>query len=264
MQLSLAPGAGAVISSQADLRDYLTAVAAGGFDHVSLGLQQVPESLRNPDGFELVSQLLTDLSLRCRDVMSLALRRDTDEALATAEQLAALAGAVGAEHVLVLFFTRVRDESIDALARIGDVVGARGARVALEFAPASPISTVAEADAVVGRVGADRAGVLIDTFHFFRGGSTWAELDELPLDHLALVQFDDALPAESDDVMHETTNRRAWPGQGEFDLARFSDTVRRRGWSGVVSVEVLSEELRRLDTPTYARLAHRTTAPYWS
>jgi sugar phosphate isomerase/epimerase len=105
--------------------------------------------------------------------------------------------------------------------------------------------------------------VLIDTWHFFRGASTWQELSTIPLDDIAYVQFDDALASESDDLMHESIDRRTWPGEGEFDLTRFADTLTGRGWSGLVSIEVLSAELRRLDWPTYTSLAYRTTRPYW-
>jgi sugar phosphate isomerase/epimerase len=104
---------------------------------------------------------------------------------------------------------------------------------------------------------------MLDTFHFSRGESTWEELESFPLDGLGYVQFDDALPAERDDVMYETTNRRTMPGEGEFDLGRFAGILTGRGWAGLVSVEVLSEPLRQLDIRTFARRAYETTARYW-
>ena len=55
-------------------------------------------------------------------------------------------------------------------------------------------------------------------------------------------------------ALDETVNRRTWPGDGEFDLARFTQTLRRRGWDGLVSVEVLSDQLRDLPVATFARL----------
>lgn len=63
--------------------------------------------------------------------------------------------------------------------------------------------------------------------------------------------------------MHETMDRRAMPGEGELDLARFARTLTERGWAGLVSVEVLSASLRQLDIGTFARRAYETTAPYW-
>ena len=77
------------------------------------------------------------------------------------------------------------------------------------------------------------------------------------------MQFDDALPARSGDFLTETTLRRTWPGQGTFDLDRFVRTLTSRSWDGLVSIEVLSGELRRLDVATFANQAYRTTRPYW-
>jgi sugar phosphate isomerase/epimerase len=103
---------------------------------------------------------------------------------------------------------------------------------------------------------------VIDTFHFFRGRSTWEELESVPFDALGYVHFDDAL-APSDDVLSDTNDRRAFPGEGVFDLTRFVRTLTRRGWSGVVSIEVKSEKERLLGLGEFARRAYRTAAPYW-
>jgi len=264
MELSLSPGAGGSVTSFADLDAYLGAVADAGFPCVSLGLQQVAYALAEPGGLDRVVELLRTHGLQCRDVLSVVVRRDAEESLAAADDVARLAGAVGAEWVLALLFTRVRDESVDTLGRVADAVGAEGARLAFELTPRSPVSTIGEALALVDRVGSARMGVMIDTWHFSHGGSTWEELETIPLDRLAFVQFDDALPMRTDDVMEETTNRRAWPGEGELDLERFSRTLVTRGWRGLVSVEVLSEELRRLDVRTFARRAYESSAPYWA
>jgi sugar phosphate isomerase/epimerase len=263
MELSLSPGAGGSIGSLADLDTYLAAVGAAGFGCVSLGLQQLTPALDQPGGLKQVAEMLDAHGLRCRDVLALTIRRDDDEALRAAGQLAEAAAAFGAEQVLTLLYTRVRDESLDRLGRCAEVVADAGARLALEFIPGGPVSRISEALVVTGAVGPDRVGVMIDSWHFFRGGSTWPELEQIPLDRIGFVQFDDALAPEGDDIMHESIDRRTWPGQGEFDLTRFADTLTGRGWSGLVSVEVLSAELRELDLPTYTALAYQTTRPYW-
>jgi sugar phosphate isomerase/epimerase len=260
---SLSPGAGMAIDSFADLDAYLGAVADAGFSDVSLGLQQVAFA-SGPGDLDRVAARVARHGLRCPDVLSLVVRRDGDATRAAADGIARLAAAVGAEHVLVLFFTSVRDESVELLSDVADIVGEAGARLAFEFTPKSPVSNIRDTLALVDRVGPERLGVMIDTWHFFRGDSTWEELASIPPERIAYVQFTDALPMVTEDIMHETTNRRTWPGAGELDLARFADTLRARGWSGLVSVEVLSEEHRRLDVSTYAALAHDTTAPYWS
>ena len=107
----------------------------------------------------------------------------------------------------------------------------------------------------------------------FRSGPSSAQTGQQILDTFTIanagpydggtVTFTDALPAISDDYMEETTTRRTWGGDGEFELDRFATTLLDRGWDGVVSVEVISSELRQLPVADYAKQAYATTAPYW-
>jgi sugar phosphate isomerase/epimerase len=255
--LSLAPGTGFQVGSLADLDVYLGAVADAGFSSVSLGMNQVIGNVAD------VAHLLTTHGLRCSDLLSLQVSRHDDEVLALAAKLANAAGVLGADHVLSLFWTRVNDESVDRFGRCADLMVRAGARLALEMPPIGELNNISAALSVVDAVGYARASLMIDTFHFSRGSSTWSQLESFPLEALGYVQFDDALAPEGDDVMHETLDRRTMPGEGELELWRFANTLMGRGWSGLVSVEVLSAELRQLDVATFARLAYEHTAPYW-
>ena len=41
-------------------------------------------------------------------------------------------------------------------------------------------------------------------------------------------------------MSRESSHRRAVPGEGVLELDRFAETMRDRGYDGIVSVEVLS------------------------
>lgn len=251
---TLAPGAGYEVSSLQDLDTYLGAVAAAGFDGVTLGTQQL---VGDPAG---AARLVEGHGLRCTDLIALQVRRDDDQTMADARALRPAIETLGCDHLLVMLYTRVSEESIDRLGRCAEVVGVP---LAIEFGPA-PCPTIEAANAVVEAVGPGRIGILPDTFHFTRMGSTFEMLDVVPVERIPIIQFNDALPAVSDDYMAETTNRRAWPGEGELPLARFVAILRDHDWDGVVSVEVLSEELRQLPIEEFARQALATTRPYWT
>jgi sugar phosphate isomerase/epimerase len=257
MQLSLAPGAGFHIESVADLDRYLAAVSEAGFEGVSLSLQQTDLDTQTVTG------LLTDRNLRCPDVLSLSISKKDDEVIDTARRLARLVEVVEAQFVLSLFFTRVTEESLDRYGRCADIIGPAGAKLALEMPPIGELNSIPAALAVVDAIGRDRCSLMIDTFHFSRGTSTWEQLASVPLDALGYVQFDDALPPATEDVMFETMERRTMPGDGEFDLRRFCQTLTDRAWSGWVSVEVLSADLRTLGIEEFARRAYTSTARYW-
>jgi len=101
-------------------------------------------------------------------------------------------------------------------------------------------------------------------WHHFRGPDTWADLEAVPLDAIAYLQFSDALPMAGDDVLAETLSRRVFPGEGEFDLDGWCERVRAKGFDGVVSVEVLNEGLRDLDPASFAQRAFDATSRYWT
>jgi sugar phosphate isomerase/epimerase len=58
-------------------------------------------------------------------------------------------------------------------------------------------------------------------------------------------------------------HRRALPGVGTLALDRFATMLLQRGWDGLVSVEVLSAQLRALPADEALRRLHAATAPYW-
>jgi hypothetical protein len=51
------------------------------------------------------------------------------------------------------------------------------------------------------------------------------------------------------------------PGDCAFDLRRFVDTIRGRGWQGPLSVEVLSSELRGQPPEQVCRRLYQATLP---
>ena len=255
-EFSLGPGPGLGRRSPAEFARYLAAAASAGFSGVSLSSDQIGDDVAE------TARLLSSCGLRCPDVLGLRVGRDDAEAIETAERVSRTAAELNADFVLSLLWTRANEEVIDRLGRCADIVAKAGPRLVLEMPPIGPINRISAVLAVAEAVGTDRISLVIEPFHFFRGESTWDELESLPLEALGYVQFTDAL-APGDDVVFDATQRRAMPGEGVFDLARFADTLRTRGWSGLVSVEVLSEDLQSLDPAEFARRAYASSAPYW-
>jgi sugar phosphate isomerase/epimerase len=178
-------------------------------------------------------------------------------------QLVGAAAELGADSVLTVCYTKPSNDVLHRLDHLAQIAADVGVRLALEFAPGLAIHPIGTARAIVDQLDSERVRMAIDTWHFFRGGSTWAELETVPLTDIGLVQFDDAPPMISEDIMSETLDRRTWPGAGMFDLTRFATTLTGRGWSGIVSVEVLSDATRGLDADTFSQQAYATAAPYW-
>jgi sugar phosphate isomerase/epimerase len=202
--------------------------------------------------------------VRCHELIALRFGADPDDALAQAQSLAAGAETLGARWVLGVFLEPVTPAICAVLPRVASTLGEVGAGLAIEFVPMGPVATIADGLEVVELAGPDHAGLLVDTWHFFVGPSTWGDLEALRVDRLAYVQFDDALPPDPDHLMRATMRHRLFPGDGSFELERFASTLLDRGWEGDVSVEVLSDELAALPVPEFARRAYEATARYWT
>jgi len=201
--------------------------------------------------------------LRCHELLALVLSDDEEATVSQARRLAEAAAVVDAQWVLTTFAAPLSRETRSLIERCAAVFAEAGAGMAVEFSPLGAVTSIAAGLAMVEAAGAGRAGLMIDTWHFFRGDSTWEQLERVPLDRIAYVQFNDAPPPVSENGIHETMHRRVMPGDGTFELGRFASTLLDRGWAGLVSVEVLSAELCRLPVPEFARRAYQSTARYW-
>jgi sugar phosphate isomerase/epimerase len=200
------------------------------------------------------------------DASTAAAYAAADATLRAAERLAAVAEALCAPWVLTVFPAPPSAQTTTTLRRCASMFAEAGSGMAVEFTPLGPVSSVSEALDVVRSARRDggRAGVLIDTWHFFMSDSTWSDLAAVPLDDIAYLQFDDAPEPDRQRLVRDTLHRRAVPGQGVFELDRFAATLLERGWDGVVSVEVLSADLRTLPVDALARRLHDSATPYWT
>jgi sugar phosphate isomerase/epimerase len=212
----------------------LAGAAAAGFE--SVGLDDMTLAGRDADE---VAALLDANGLACTDVGVL---RADDGVRGQAESLAELATAIGAGVCIAAVGTRT-DASIDNLREGARVLAAAGVRTALEFVPYGGVRTLGEGIDICAEVGWDRCGLLLDSWHFFRGGEDWDLLRSLTPQQIALVHVNDAPPAVGD-LAYESRFRRTPPGEGTFPLPPFLDALDAIGYDGVVSLEVLSASLR--------------------
>ena len=229
--------------------------------------------LFGPDAFSLANHVerggtVDDVAQACRDAGTrvyeiAALMVGADDAEAGAREIAEYAAVLAPDWILTNVMAPVDDRVRDEFARCAQIIGEAGARLAVEYLPWTPVATAGAALDLVQSVPETGAKVLPDVWHHFRGTDDWDALDAIPLDAVAYVQFSDALPMASEDIVDETVSRRVFPGEGEFDLQAYCDHMRAKGFDGVVSVEVLSAAMRDMDLGVFTRRAYATAARFW-
>ena len=176
---------------------------------------------------------------------------DRGRAMAAAAEatLFEMAEVFSARYIQVIGpYTGDFDEATEVFAGLCDRAASVGLVVGIEFLPFTNIPDAGVALELVTRAGRPNAGVCIDSWHHVRGANDWSLLEALPGDKIVAVQLNDGtLAPENPDYLADCLSNRRPPGRGEFDLARLVALLRSKGVAAPLSVEVISDELDRLE-----------------
>ncbi len=140
----------------------------------------------------------------------------------------------------------------DGFGRLVDRAADIGAAVQLEFAPMLGVPNLASAWDVVHASGRPEAGLMIDVWHFFKGGIDLDLLASIPAQHVWSVQVSDGwLVASDDSLLVDGLFHRTFPGEGELPIVQVLRIVARKGNLRMVGPETFSAEADDL-TPSDA------------
>ena len=161
------------------------------------------------------------------------------------ETMLDLAEAVGSPALLVVdgFGADASDEALaEAFASVCDRAADRGLRVKLEFTPWSSVPDARTAQRIVAMAGRSNGGLLIDSWHHFRGANDLEQIAALPGDAVLGVQLNDASAAPTGEPLpQEAMHARRLPGEGDIDLAGLLRTLDAIGSRAPLGVEVFSD-----------------------
>lgn len=133
-------------------------------------------------------------------------------------------------------------ELAEAFARACARAGEDGIRLAIEFLPGTGIPDLATAVAVVQEAGACNGSVLLDAWHFARGGGTLADLIPDAVATIGAVQLSDRSP-EQDAEPYVPRKGRKLPGDGALPLREMVARVTAAHPDLPIGAEVLSDEV---------------------
>jgi sugar phosphate isomerase/epimerase len=242
----------------------LDAAVAGGFGAVSLRMADIRAARAEHADADLRAQL-ADHGLVVAEVDVLwewALGGEQGERSRRAEVgLVDAAVAVGARTLNAVSELDARDGggALDAAAErfavLCDRVAEHGLAVHVEYLPWSTVPDLATAWEIVRRAGRANGGIMVDTWHHYRGPGDDVLLGALPPTVVLGVQIDDAPGTPEADPVEETLHRRLVPGEGDLDLVGFVRTLLAAGVDCPVGCEIFSDELAALAPSAAARRA---------
>lgn len=193
----------------------------------------------------------------------------TARAVARCRQLSRYAQAIECPWVLVVpgptggrTDAQITSDTVATLREMADAAAEFGRSVAFEFMgfPWAAVRDVAGAWAIVQEANRPNLGIIVDTAHFYAGGSTLESIREVDPERLVVLHINDVEDVAKPDI---TDGHRLYPGEGVIPLLDILGAVRATGWDGVMSVELFREEYWRQDPLAVAREAKARTVAVW-
>ena len=252
------------------LTDRLRAARAAGYDGVGLTFYDYREQLaqgQTPDELRAATERLgisiVEVEMlygwNSRDATERALSRETEQTLFEMARL------FGARQVNVTVAEPVGALAGDrsALARDFGALCERAAEVgllvALEFQPWNAVADIGTAWEIVRRAGHPNGGILLDSWHFFRGGADVRSLHGIPGERIVAVQINDAAGEVEGSLFDDSTERRLLPGDGIFALVELLRALRDMGVECPLAVEIISKAHRNRRLDEAARRSYEST-----
>lgn len=256
---------------RADLVSDIRTARAARFDYLEIWASKLRSYLKSNTTAELKA-LFEEQGLEPYSINSIEriTFRDTEghaRLLTECEELSRVAQAVNCPYIVVVpgplpvgkSRADVLEESTRVLDELGSIAEGYGVALAFEFLGQQDCSvqTLAEAAEIVGHVSRTNVGLVLDSFHFYAGGSVIESINALDAHKLFIFHINDAedLPREQLEDRH-----RLLPGLGILPLKEIITALRRINYDRVTSVEIFRPEYWERAPLELAREAHEAVS----
>jgi len=243
---------------KAPFKEKLAAAKAAGFSAVGLWPDELEEEIRRGTSAAKIVELLKQNNLEVAEMCALmgwmgAQGEARQKAFAHAARVLALCESVNCPVVVACacFGTCDLDDAITDFRDLCQLAAKHKVRCALEFVGGVPqFHDVKSAWEVAEAADQPNGGIMVDSFHFYRGNSTLAQLDAVPDEKLYLMHINDA----QDLPKHELTGaNQVYPGLGVIPLEEIVALHRKKNYQGYYSLEIANPDYWEVDPKLVAR-----------
>jgi 2-keto-myo-inositol isomerase len=191
---------------------------------------------------------------------------EVEQVRARCRELCELAQALGCEKIVVVpsptpegaDWNAIRDESVRVLRELSEVAYPYGVQLAFEFLgfPWCSVRTLTQGWEVVKETQRGNVGLVIDTCHFYAGGSELSAIGQVDAKKILIFHINDVedRPLETIEDAH-----RLLPGEGVIPLDDILIRLKHIGFDGLCSVELFRPEYWECDPAELARAARAAT-----
>ncbi|MFL6468963.1 MAG: sugar phosphate isomerase/epimerase family protein [Pyrinomonadaceae bacterium] len=255
----------------ADLETDIRAAASADYDLIELRSTKLYDYLETHSVTELKA-LLDENAIGVLSINTLehiTWRSDEDHAAIKEEcaKLSEISAAIGCPYVLSVpgalrqgpkTDQETIEESVQVLNELADIAEPFGIKIGFEFLgeAGNSVQTLDLGSKIVDLVGRESVGNVIDTYHFYTGGSTYDALENLDPKKLFIFHINDAEDLPKDQL---NDSKRLYPGEGILPIAEMKAILDKIGYDGPASVEIFRPEYWEQDPFEVAKQAKDAT-----
>ena len=215
---------------KADLATDIRAASAAGFDYLEIWAAKLRQFLKSNSISDL-KKLFAESAIKPLSINSIEHITFRDQIAYAQIQtecaaLSAIAAAIGCPYVVVVpgklppeltSSSEVIEESVRVLRELASIAERHGVALAFEFLGQTDCSVqqLDLAAEIVEKVNRTNIGIVIDSFHFYTGGSTIRMIEALDAKRLFIFHIDDAEKMPREQL---TDAHRLLPGLGILPL----------------------------------------------
>ncbi len=251
----------------ADLETDIRSAAAAGYDLVELRSNKLYDHLHEHSVEDLCGLLsetgVEVLSINTLEHITWRSEKDYSEIKEECAELSEIAAAIGCPYVLSVpgalrqgpkSHQEIVDESVRVLNELADIAEPFGIKLGFEFLgeAGNSVQTLDLGSEIVDLVGRESIGNVIDTYHFYAGGSSFESIDRLDPNKLFIFHINDA-----EDLPRSELNdsKRLYPGLGILPIKEIKSRLDAIGYDGPASIEIFRPEYWARDPYEVAREA---------
>lgn len=255
---------------RADLATDIRAAGAARFDLIEIWAAKLREFLKTNSVADLKNLIeennLEPYSINSIEHITFRNAEDYRKIKDECEEFSRIAGEINCPYVVVVpgktpanaATEEIAEESVRVLNELADIAGKYDVGLAFEFLGQTDCSvqTLDFCKEIVEAIDRENVGLVIDTFHFYAGNSSFAAIETLDPSKLFIFHINDA-----EDLPRETLTdaHRLYPGTGILPIREIKERFDRIGYDRMVSIEIFRPEYWARDPFEVAREAKAAT-----
>jgi 2-keto-myo-inositol isomerase len=254
----------------ADLATDIAAAGAARFDLIEIWAAKLREFLKSNSVADLKKLIkennLEPYSINSIEHITFRSAEDYRQIKAETEELSRIASEIGCPYVVVVpgklpenaGAEEIMEESVRVLNELADIAEKYNVGLAFEFLGQTDCSvqTLDFCKEIVEKVDRKNVGLVIDTFHFYAGNSSFEAIETLDPEKLFIFHINDAENLPKEEL---TDAHRLYPGMGILPIQEIKKRFDKIGYDRMVSIELFRPEYWNEDPFEVARKAKDAT-----